>query len=44
VGIGKPELLRENPSTYWLRRIGAEHQLVHRLHGGKLMILTCRYH
>ena len=44
VGIGKPELLRENLSGCWSRRIDDEHRLVYRLDGSTLVILACRYH
>lgn len=44
VGIGKPELLRENLSSCWSRRIDDEHRLVYRLDGTTLVILACRYH
>ena len=44
VGIGKPELLRENLSGCWSRRIDDEHRLVYRLDGTTLVILACRYH
>ena len=43
LGIGKPELLRENLSGRWSRRIDDEHRLVYRLEGATLMILACRY-
>jgi len=41
---GKPELLRENLSGCWSRRIDDEHRLVSRLDGSTLVILACRYH
>ena len=44
VGIGKPELLRENLSGCWSRRIDDEHRLVYRLDGTTLVILACRYY
>lgn len=44
VDIGKPELLRENLSGCWSRRIDEEHRLVYRLDGTTLVILACRYH
>ena len=44
VAIGKPELLRENLSCCWSRRIDDEHRLVYRLDGSTLVILACRYH
>ena len=44
VGIGKPELLRENLSGCWSRHIDDEHRLVFRLDGTTFVILACRYH
>jgi toxin YoeB len=44
VGIGKPELLRDNLSGCWSRRIHAAHCCVYRLDGTPLVILVCRYH
>jgi toxin YoeB len=44
VCVGKPELLRENLSGCWSRRINGEHRLVYRVDAGVLVILACRYH
>lgn len=44
VGIGKPEILR-NDLTGWLsRRIDSEHRIVYRMNGDVLEIAQCRYH
>lgn len=47
-GIGKPEPLKYDLSSWWSRRITGEHRLVYRVTGkGKdrrLEILSCRYH
>jgi toxin YoeB len=43
-GTGKPEPLRHALAGYWSRRIDAEHRLVYRVDGGRLRILSCRYH
>ena len=43
-GIGKPELLKENLSGFWSRRIDEQHRLVYALEGEDLAIVACRYH
>lgn len=43
-GIGKPEMLRENLSGLWSRRITEEHRLVYTVAGDDLVILQARYH
>ena len=43
-GIGKPEPLKFELSGCWSRRIDQEHRLVHRVDGGDLIVLGCRYH
>lgn len=47
-GIGKPELLRENWSGWWSRRIDGEHRLVYRVIGKgddqAIEIAQCRFH
>lgn len=43
-GIGKPELLRENLSGIWSRRIDDTHRLVYTVNGSELVIIACRYH
>jgi len=46
IGIGKPELLRENLSGYWSRRITQEHRLVYKVDESKnrLIIISLRFH
>jgi toxin YoeB len=47
-GIGKPELLRNELSGFWSRRITQEHRLVYRVTGSgeaqTLEIVACRFH
>ncbi len=43
-GIGKPEPLKHKLAGCWSRRINQEHRLVYRWGGGRLSILSCRYH
>lgn len=43
-GIGKPELLRENLSEFWSRRIDDVNRLVYTVDNGDIAIVACRYH
>jgi len=43
-GIGKPEVLRENLSGCWSRRIDYVNRLVYAVEKDQLVIITCRYH
>jgi len=43
-GIGEPEPLKYNWSSYWSRRITIEQRLVYKVVGDNLMIAQCRYH
>ncbi len=43
-GIGKPELLKNNLSGYWSRRIDEEHRFVYKIFNDSLYIFQCRYH
>jgi toxin YoeB len=43
-GIGKPEMLRENLSGYWSRRIDDTHRLVYSVEGERITLIACRYH
>ena len=43
-GLGKPELLKQNWSGWWSRRITDEHRLVYRVKDNALEIAQCRYH
>ena len=46
IGIGKPEPLKCEFSSYWSRRIDAEHRLVYQVDevDRKVTIVSCRYH
>ena len=43
-GIGKPELLRENLSGFWSRRIDNINRLVYAVDDDFITIISCRYH
>ena len=43
-GIGKPELLRENLSGFWSRRIDDTNRIVYAVDDDFITILSCRYH
>jgi toxin YoeB len=43
-GIGKPEALKGDYSSYWSRRITDEHRLVYAVRDKRLYILQCRFH
>ena len=43
-GIGKPEALKHNLSSWWSRRINDEHRMVYRVQGDELHISSLRYH
>ena len=43
-GIGKPEVLRENLSGFWSRRIDDVNRLVYVVEQDQLVIIACRYH
>jgi toxin YoeB len=43
-GIGEPEPLKYNWSSYWSRRITIEHRLVYKITDDTLLIAQCRYH
>ncbi len=43
-GIGKPEPLKFDLQGCWSRRIDRTHRLVYRLHGEKVIVISCRYH
>ena len=43
-GIGDPEPLKYNWSSYWSRRITIEHRLVYKVMDDALLIAQCRYH
>ncbi len=43
-GIGKPELLKENLSGFWSRRIDDTNRLVYAVDDKYLTIISCRFH
>lgn len=43
-GIGKPEPLRYELSSYWSRRIDEYHRLIYKLEDNNLVIISCRHH
>ena len=43
-GLGKPEPLRGDLSSYWSRRIDEYNRLVYRIEGGVIKIVQCGSH
>ena len=43
-GVGKPERLKANLSSYYSRRITSEHRLVYKIVDDLIIISQCRYH
>lgn len=43
-GIGKPEPLKNELSSYWSRRIDQTNRLVYKVHEDTLIIIQCRFH
>jgi toxin YoeB len=43
-GIGKPEVLKENLTGFWSRRIDDTNRLVYAVDDTSITILSCRYH
>lgn len=43
-GIGKPEPLKGDLSSFWSRRIDDTHRLVYRVNGDVLEIISCKGH
>ncbi|ELR6565875.1 Txe/YoeB family addiction module toxin [Vibrio cholerae] len=43
-GIGKPELLKENLSGFWSRRIDDTNRLVYAVDDNAITVISCRYH
>ena len=43
-GIGKPEALKGNLSGFWSRRIDDANQLIYRINGEFIDILSCKGH
>ena len=42
-GIGMPEALKHEWSSYWSRRIDQEHRLVYKVSNAQIIIAQCRY-
>ena len=43
-GLGKPEVLKENLSGFWSRRIDETNRLVYAVDDEFITIISCRYH
>ena len=43
-GIGKPEPLKENLSSFWSRRIDDTNRLVYAVDDTAITVISCRYH
>ncbi len=43
-GIGKPERLKSNLSTYYSRRITEEHRLVYKIINKTIIVAQCQFH
>jgi len=43
-GLGNPERLKANISSYYSRRITSEHRLVYKIVDDLIIIAQCRYH
>ena len=43
-GLGKPEPLKGDLSSYWNRRIDDKNRLVYRVRGENVEIVSCAYH
>ena len=43
-GTGKPELLKNDLSGFWSRRIDLEHRFIYKFEDNELSIISCRYH
>ena len=43
-GLGDPEPLKHNWSSYWSRRIDRKHRLVYKATDEAIIIVQCRYH
>ena len=43
-GLGKPELLKENLTGWWSRRIDEANRIVYRVKDNALVIAACRNH
>ncbi|MEX0272498.1 Txe/YoeB family addiction module toxin [Leptolyngbyaceae cyanobacterium UHCC 1019] len=43
-GLGKPEPLKHNLSSFWSRKINDEHRLVYTVTDEEMIIIGCKYH
>ena len=43
-GLGKPEKLKENFSSYYSRRVTSEHRLVYKIVDDLIIVAQCRFH
>jgi len=43
-GLGDPEPLKHNWSSYWSRRIDREHRLVYQVSNQSILVVQCRYY
>lgn len=43
-GIGKPEALKENLTSFWSRRIDDTNHLVYAIDDNAITAISCRYH
>jgi toxin YoeB len=43
-GIGKPEPLKENLSSFWSRRVDESNRLVYAVNDSHITVISCRYH
>ncbi|MFO3665822.1 Txe/YoeB family addiction module toxin [Anaerococcus sp. ENR0831] len=43
-GLGKPEPLKSNYSSYWSRRIDQEHRIIYKVFDEKIVIISCKGH
>ena len=43
-GLGKPEKLKDNFSSYYSRRVTSEHRLIYKIVDDIIIIAQCRFH
>jgi toxin YoeB len=43
-GIGKPEPLKHELSSYWSRRITEEHRIVYTVSDNRIKVISMRFH
>lgn len=44
IGIGKPEPLKNNLSSWWSRRIDEKNRIVYKVDGDSIIIAACKGH